>query len=65
MSTPRPNLSGPWKPVDYTTGPSVRQAVDQLDTGRPVPKDEPRKKYSRPTFAQVRAKALKEAGHAR
>lgn len=35
--TARPNLSGPWPPVDYTTGPSVRQAVDQLDTGRPVP----------------------------
>ena len=58
--TARPNLSGPWPPVDYTTGPSVRHAVDQLETGRPIPSDTPRKRYTRPTFAQVRAQAIKE-----
>ena len=45
---------------------STSQAVRQLDTGTPIDGDvEPRKrKYSRRTFEQVRADALRGAGHA-
>lgn len=45
---------------------STAQAVRQLYTGTPLDSDfEPRKrKYSRRTFEQVRADALRGAGHA-
>lgn len=56
-------LSGPFAPIDYTTGPDTAVAVSRLETGRPI--REERKKYRRPTFAEVRQAALQEALHAR
>lgn len=57
------HMRGAFTPIDYSTGPTVHAAVAALTTGRPVLNQEQmkeRKKYSRPSFAEVRAQVLRK-----